>query len=40
MNLIRSKDRVADLSIQGKIKAAKSLTEPLQIGMDNGPSVR
>lgn len=27
---------IGDLSIQGNIKAAKSLTEPLQIGMDNG----
>lgn len=25
-----------DLSIQGNIKAVRSLAEPLQIGMDNG----
>jgi ATP-dependent Lon protease len=27
---------LGDLSIQGTIKAVRSLTEPLQIGMDNG----
>lgn len=27
---------IGDLSIQGNIKAAHSLTEPLQVGMDNG----
>lgn len=27
---------LGDMSIQGNIKAARSLTEPLQIGMDNG----
>ena len=27
---------LGDLSIQGNIKAVRSLTEPLQVGMDNG----
>jgi ATP-dependent Lon protease len=27
---------LGDLSIQGNIKAMRSLAEPLQIGMDNG----
>ena len=27
---------LGDLSIQGNIKAVKSLSEPLQVGMDNG----
>ena len=27
---------MGDLSIQGNIKAVKSLAEPLQVGMDNG----
>jgi ATP-dependent Lon protease len=27
---------LGDLSIQGNIKAVRSLAEPLQIGMDNG----
>ena len=27
---------LGDLSIQGNIKAARSLAEPLQVGMDNG----
>ena len=27
---------LGDLSIQGNIKSVKSLSEPLQVGMDNG----
>jgi ATP-dependent Lon protease len=27
---------LGDLSIQGNIKAARTLAEPLQVGMDNG----